>query len=117
MRETVYNGLLKRARAKLHTEFVRWADKLNADNDRAQEFEAILGYHLEQAYKYLGDLGPMTMRDRPWSRRDAASGPPHGAHSRAATCTLLPVCSNARPRCFLPTTLSARPCFPNSRRP
>ncbi len=58
VRETVYNGLLKRARAKLHMEFVRWADKLNADNDRAQEFEAILGYHLEQAYQYLGELGP-----------------------------------------------------------
>jgi tetratricopeptide (TPR) repeat protein len=37
---------------------VRWADGVNAEADRAQEFEAILGYHLEQAYRYLGDLGP-----------------------------------------------------------
>ena len=51
VRDTVYNGLLKRARATLHIEFVRWADQANADVDRAREFEEILGYHLEQAYR------------------------------------------------------------------
>jgi class 3 adenylate cyclase/tetratricopeptide (TPR) repeat protein len=59
VRETVYAGLLKRARANLHLGFVRWADKVNADRDRALEFEEILGYHLEQAYRYLGELGPL----------------------------------------------------------
>ncbi len=59
VRETVYNGLLKRARANLHIGFVRWADKVNADRDRALEFEEILGYHLEQAHRYLRELGPM----------------------------------------------------------
>ena len=59
VRDTVYNGLLKRARATMHTEFVKWADQVNAESDRGQEFEAILGYHLEQAYKYLGELGPI----------------------------------------------------------
>ncbi len=58
VRDTVYNGLLKRARANLHVEFVRWADKCNAGSDRGREFEEILGYHLEQAYRYLGELGP-----------------------------------------------------------
>jgi class 3 adenylate cyclase/tetratricopeptide (TPR) repeat protein len=58
VREAVYNGLLKRARASFHVEFVRWADRVNAEADRGQEFEAILGYHLEQAYRYLGELGP-----------------------------------------------------------
>ena len=58
VRDTVYNGLLKRARATMHVEFVKWADQVNAESDRGQEFEAILGYHLEQAYKYLGELGP-----------------------------------------------------------
>jgi class 3 adenylate cyclase/tetratricopeptide (TPR) repeat protein len=57
VRDTVYNGLLKRARATLHAEFVRWADQVNAGSDRGREFEEILGYHLEQAYKYLGELG------------------------------------------------------------
>lgn len=59
VRDTVYNGLLKRARATLHVEFVRWADKVNADRDRAREFEEILGYHLEQATHYLTELGPL----------------------------------------------------------
>jgi class 3 adenylate cyclase/tetratricopeptide (TPR) repeat protein len=59
VRETVYNGLLKRARANLHLGFVRWADQVNADRGRALEFQEILGYHLEQAHRYLSELGPM----------------------------------------------------------
>ena len=59
VRETVYNGLLKRARAGLHLEFVRWADRANADTDRGLEFEEILGYHLEQAHRCLRELGPL----------------------------------------------------------
>jgi tetratricopeptide (TPR) repeat protein len=51
--------LLKRARAQLHIDFVRWADRVNADRDRALEFEELLGYHLEQAYRYLKELGPL----------------------------------------------------------
>ncbi len=57
VRDTVYNGLLKRTRATLHINFVRWADRVNADRDRALEFEEILGYHLEQAHHYLRELG------------------------------------------------------------
>jgi tetratricopeptide (TPR) repeat protein len=40
-------------------EFVRWADRVNADRDRALEFEEILGYHLEQAHRCLRELGPL----------------------------------------------------------
>ena len=59
VRDTVYNGLLKRTRATLHINFVRWADRVNADRDRALEFQEILGYHLEQAHRYLAELGPL----------------------------------------------------------
>jgi class 3 adenylate cyclase/tetratricopeptide (TPR) repeat protein len=59
IRDTVYNGLLKRARANLHVAFVQWADQVNADRDRGLEYEEILGYHLEQAHRYLGELGPL----------------------------------------------------------
>jgi class 3 adenylate cyclase/tetratricopeptide (TPR) repeat protein len=55
IRDSVYDGLLKRARATLHEKFVRWADRVNGD--RATEFEEILGYHLEQAHRYLIELG------------------------------------------------------------
>ena len=59
VRDTVYGGLLKRARATLHIGFVRWADRINAERDRALEFEEILGYHLEQAHHYLRELAPL----------------------------------------------------------
>ena len=57
VRDTAYHGLLKRTRAQLHLAFVRWADRVNAEHERGLEFEEILGYHLEQAYRYVCELG------------------------------------------------------------
>ena len=57
IRDTAYEGILKRARATFHERFVEWADSVNREG--ATEFEEILGYHLEQAYRYLGELGPL----------------------------------------------------------
>jgi class 3 adenylate cyclase/tetratricopeptide (TPR) repeat protein len=58
VRDAAYNGLLKRERADLHERFVTWAEGFNAahgvDN---REFEEIHGYHLEQAFTYLSELG------------------------------------------------------------
>ena len=108
VRDTVYNGLLKRARANLHLAFVRWADKINAERDRALEFEEILGYHLEQAYRYLGELGPLDEAgvaigiDAAQRLANAASAP-----SRAATCMRPPTCSGAPSRCW-PATMPER---------
>jgi tetratricopeptide (TPR) repeat protein len=62
IRDTAYDGILKRARADLHTRFVAWADLAN--RDRGVEFEEILGYHLEQAWRYLSELGPLDDRGR-----------------------------------------------------
>ena len=62
IRDTAYDGILKRARADLHTRFVAWADLAN--RDRGVEFEEILGYHLEQAWRYLSELGPLDERGR-----------------------------------------------------
>ena len=59
IRDAAYQGILKRTRATLHERFVGWADRVNRDRDRALEFQEILGYHLEQAYKNLEDLGPL----------------------------------------------------------
>jgi class 3 adenylate cyclase/tetratricopeptide (TPR) repeat protein len=55
IRDSVYDSLLKRARATLHERFVQWGDRVNGD--RATEFEEISGYHLEQAHRYLIELG------------------------------------------------------------
>jgi len=59
IRDATYAGLLKRARAQLHERFVAWSDEAYAASDRATEYEEILGYHLEQAHRYLSELGPL----------------------------------------------------------
>jgi class 3 adenylate cyclase/type II secretory pathway predicted ATPase ExeA/tetratricopeptide (TPR) repeat protein len=78
IRDAAYGSMLKRARATYHERFVEWADRVNAERDRAAEYEEISGYHLEQAYRYLGELGPISdhARDvgREASRRLAAAG-------------------------------------------
>jgi class 3 adenylate cyclase/tetratricopeptide (TPR) repeat protein len=57
IRDTAYDGILKRSRATLHEKFVEWADSVNREG--ATEYEEILGYHLEQAHRYLSELGPL----------------------------------------------------------
>jgi len=57
IRDAAYNGLLKRARADFHERFVAWGEEINRRQGRGQEFEEIQGYHLEQAYRYLTELG------------------------------------------------------------
>lgn len=59
IKEAAYRSLLKRTRADLHERFVDWAEPINRERGRELEFEEILGYHLEQAYRYRGDLGPL----------------------------------------------------------
>ena len=59
IREAAYGGLLKRTRATLHERFVEWADRVNRERGRETEYEEILGYHLEQAHRYLSELGPL----------------------------------------------------------
>jgi tetratricopeptide (TPR) repeat protein len=59
IRDTAYGSLLKRERVELHQRFVEWADEVNRQRGRGTEFEEILGYHLEQAYRYRGELGPL----------------------------------------------------------
>ncbi|TML75146.1 MAG: zinc-ribbon domain-containing protein, partial [Actinobacteria bacterium] len=57
IRDAAYRGMLKRTRAELHEQFVDWVE--GANPDRVMEFEEIRGYHLEQAYLILGNLGPL----------------------------------------------------------
>ena len=62
IRDTTYEGILKRGRATLHERFVQWADGVNREG--GVEYEEILGYHLEQAHRYLSELGPLDERGR-----------------------------------------------------
>ena len=64
IRDAAYNGLLKRARAEFHERFVDWAEELNRRQGRGHEFEEIQGFHLEQAYRYLTELGMLDAHAR-----------------------------------------------------
>jgi tetratricopeptide (TPR) repeat protein len=43
---------------------VVWAERVNRERERETEYEEILGYHLEQAHRYLGELGPLDEHGR-----------------------------------------------------
>ncbi len=86
IRDTAYEGILKRCRATFHEQFVEWADSVNREG--ATEYEEILGYHLEQAYRYLSELGPLDEHGLVSSARTGPDGSlrPDAARSREATC-------------------------------
>ena len=57
IRDAAYQGLLKRTRADLHERFVDWIEAHVGDGLR--EYEEIRGYHLEQTFVALSQLGPL----------------------------------------------------------
>jgi tetratricopeptide (TPR) repeat protein len=56
IRDAAYQALAKQSRAELHERFAAWLERVASD--RVAEFEEIIGYHLEQAYRYRQELGP-----------------------------------------------------------
>ena len=57
IRDTAYARLLKRTRARLHERFAAWLT--DTFRSRLAEYEEILGYHLEQSFRYRAELGPV----------------------------------------------------------
>jgi class 3 adenylate cyclase/tetratricopeptide (TPR) repeat protein len=62
IRDAAYAGLPKRIRADLHERFALWIERHHAE--RLVELEEILAYHLEQASRYLNELGGDEQRTR-----------------------------------------------------
>jgi tetratricopeptide (TPR) repeat protein len=56
IRDTAYDALPKAVRAELHERFAEW---LEGHGTSLVELDEILGYHLEQAYRYRTELGPL----------------------------------------------------------
>jgi class 3 adenylate cyclase/tetratricopeptide (TPR) repeat protein len=54
IRATAYDAVPKALRAELHERFAGWVEANFAE--RIHELEEIVGYHLEQAYRYLAEL-------------------------------------------------------------
>ena len=54
VRDAAYEGLSKAVRAELHERFADWLEERGAD---LVEVDEVLGFHLEQAARYRGELG------------------------------------------------------------
>ena len=57
IRDAAYLGIPKETRAELHERFGDWLGE--SAGERAKELDEIIGYHLEQAYGYREELGPV----------------------------------------------------------
>jgi class 3 adenylate cyclase/tetratricopeptide (TPR) repeat protein len=62
VRDTAYRGIPKKVRAQLHQGFAMWIEAKAAG--RIAEYDEIVGYHLEQAYRYREALGPIGEAER-----------------------------------------------------
>jgi tetratricopeptide (TPR) repeat protein len=62
IRDAAYQRLPKATRADLHERCAAWLHA--AVGRRLTEFEEIIGYHLEQAFRHREELGPVTDHDR-----------------------------------------------------
>jgi class 3 adenylate cyclase/tetratricopeptide (TPR) repeat protein len=55
IRDASYQALSKERRAELHEAFASWVERHSGD--RTVEFEELIGYHLEEAFRYRRELG------------------------------------------------------------
>jgi len=69
VRDAAYDRLLKRTRARMHERFADWL--LLTSGDRVAELEEIIGYHLEQSFRYRAELGPVDEQARSLGDRAA----------------------------------------------
>ena len=69
LRDAAYQGIPKQLRAELHERFADWLER--KAGERMAEYEEILGYHLEQAYRYRLELGPPDEHARGLAERAA----------------------------------------------
>ncbi len=67
IRDAAYAGIPKETRAELHERFAAWLEQTSGE--RAAELGEIVGYHLEQAYRYREQLGPLDDQARAIARR------------------------------------------------
>jgi class 3 adenylate cyclase/tetratricopeptide (TPR) repeat protein len=56
LRDAAYQGTAKKLRALLHEQFAGWLELFAGE--RVNEYEEILGYHLEQSCRYRVELAP-----------------------------------------------------------
>jgi Flp pilus assembly protein TadD len=81
IRDAAYQALPKQDRAQLHERLATWLQQVAGE--RAGEYDEIVGYHLEQAVHYRGELGPVDEEVRALARRGAGCLEAAGAKAHA----------------------------------
>jgi class 3 adenylate cyclase/tetratricopeptide (TPR) repeat protein len=61
IQDAAYRSTPKEVRAHLHEAFAIWIEGVAGDRD--VELEEVIGYHLEQSYRYRSELAPITERE------------------------------------------------------
>ena len=69
IRDAAYNAMPKELRAELHERFAAWLERVA--EGRVLEYEEILGFHLEQAFRYRSELAPPTEEEQALGARAA----------------------------------------------
>ena len=69
IRDAAYESIPKSVRADLHERHAEWLEA--KANERGAEYDEILGYHLEQAYRFHAELGDVDEEARAVGRRAA----------------------------------------------
>ncbi len=69
IRDAAYGSIAKATRGDLHERFADWLDGTAGSLGERDE---IVGYHLEQAYRYHAELGPIDEQARALAERAAA---------------------------------------------
>jgi tetratricopeptide (TPR) repeat protein len=108
IRDAAYDSLSKESRTHLHERFADWLERMAGE--RLSEYAEIVGWHLEQAHRYLSELGSPGERGTELARRAAdhlaaagwtasARGDVYaGAKLRSRALALMPADASRRPQ-------------------
>jgi len=81
IRDAAYEALAKSERADLHERFASWLEGVSGD--RLEEYQEIVGYHLEQAHGYRLELGSVGAESKDLAQRAATALLAAGRHAAA----------------------------------
>ena len=70
LRDAAYEGMRKSIRAELHERFANWIT--SQEGLRIEPYQEIIAYHLEEAFKYRAELGPVNEDVKRLSHRAGA---------------------------------------------
>jgi class 3 adenylate cyclase/tetratricopeptide (TPR) repeat protein len=116
VRDAAYESMPKKTRADLHERFASWLE--GVAGDRVAEYEEIVGYHLEQAHRYVIELGPTGDRSHALAEKASAllgrsgrsaldrSDMPAAINLLSRALELVPVDSPARPGLLVDLSLA-----------